>query len=339
MFGERCARCFVKADKIRLFDVIYDGKIDLLCERCAIIENIPLIKKPDEAKFNDSDVESVYNRMKKISGIPIEESKRDNLNLERLHELEENPELAEPLNEKPDMIGHFNWIILRERRRKGLTQERLAEAVKLPVEYIELLEKGNVPNNIEILRKLENFFNISLVKKNIFEDIEEEHPILLDEYGNELDHIPEPDVEEKFSEDEYTDKLLKKESEEDFDIHKADIKKVSLKDLMELHRKKLLGKEDYDAESILPKQVLHKVEVFEKENEKVSKASVNDKKDKQNISEARKEEFKLLREKQSRELDNILGGSELLSVENSGDKIYKESGNKIDRLFDEAFGE
>ena len=149
------------------------------------------------------------------------------------------------------------------------------------------------------------------MKKSPFKEEVEEVPILLDEYGNVLDHIPEPETEDKFSEDEYTHHLIKGDVDEDFDIHKADIKKVSLNDLMELHRKKIIAS---------------------KEEQKIEQTKIQKK---ENLIEARKEELRLLRERQSKELDNLLGGSELLGVKK--EEIEKE--NKVDKLFDEAFGE
>ncbi len=430
MFGDRCARCFVKKDKVRLFDVIYEGKSDFLCERCAIIENISLIIKPGQNQLNEAGrPPSVYDRMKKLSGIPDaernklqsldwrrkafvspvspspkqtphfsveykseglgdEQKQGEDLRLERLNELESNPGLMEPVKEKPDMVEHFNWIILRERRKKGLTQERLAEAVGIPVEYVDLLEKGNIPNNIRILEKLENFFKVKLMKQSPFREGAMVHPVLLDEYGNVLDHIPEPDVEIMFSADEYTNDLIKKEDSEDFDIHKADLAKVSLKDLMELHRKKILISEeekigqdkfeenfakfkkttkfsvepfeiskmlensifDYDQELRTKNKVLDdslnsdNLANYSKLSEESQKANISNpvasssiviKKvsgiDKNRLAETRKEELRLLKEKQSQELDSLLGGSELL-----GGKEDKE--NRVDRLFDEALG-
>ena len=87
--------------------------------------------------------------------------------------------------------------------------------------------------------------------------------------------------------------------------------KVSLNDLMELHRKKIIAS---------------------KEEQKIEQTKIQKK---ENLIEARKEELRLLRERQSKELDNLLGGSELLGVKK--EEIEKE--NKVDKLFDEAFGE
>ena len=54
---ERCARCNVNEDEVRLFDAIYEGRMSSLCERCSIIENIPIRR----INFNDAAEKSIYN--------------------------------------------------------------------------------------------------------------------------------------------------------------------------------------------------------------------------------------------------------------------------------------
>ena len=54
--------------------------------------------------------------------------------------------------------------------------------------------------------------------------------------------------------------------------------------------------------------------------------------EKQKVIEARKEELRTFKERESKELDNLLGGSELLNSEENSEKE-----NKVDKLFDEAF--
>ena len=309
MFAERCARCFALGDRVRLFDVIYDGKADLLCERCAIIENIPIIMKPEDSKIIEADKPaSVYDRMKRLAGINGFSEHKESIRGERLKELENNPILQMPIKKKPEMIEYFHWEIMRHRRRRGYTQEKLAEVLEVPIEDIDLLEKGEIIDNIDTINKIQRFFNIRIIKKNPFER-HEERVVLLDEYGHELDHIPEPDTnEDKFSEDNYTNDLIMEGKEDDYDISKADPEKVSLRDLMELHKRRVLATKEEQ------KQEQKKIEA------------------KQKIIEARKEELRMIREKESRELDNILGGSELISKK-------EEGSSKIDRLFDEAMGD
>ena len=57
---ERCVRCDVDGEKVRLFDAIYLGRIEKICERCSIIENIPIIKRPDALKLKESERGKVY---------------------------------------------------------------------------------------------------------------------------------------------------------------------------------------------------------------------------------------------------------------------------------------
>jgi len=41
-----------------------------LCERCSIIENIPIIKKPNASQLKESEnTVKVFDRMKQLSGI------------------------------------------------------------------------------------------------------------------------------------------------------------------------------------------------------------------------------------------------------------------------------
>lgn len=294
MFTEHCERCSVKSDVIRLFDVIYEGKASLLCERCAIIENISIIKKPEQQAINQAEQPlSVYDRMKKLSGILDQKKQITDHREERLKQLNENPYLEMPYEEPPEMIEYFHWEVMKQRRRKGLTIERLAEITRVPVEDIELLEKAKIPRNIESIRQLERFFNIRLMKN--YKEVVEEHPVLLDEYGNVLDHIPEP---EHFEDNE--------EEEKEVPI-KKEPRKINITELIEMHRKKVL---------------------VSREEQKKEQSKIQER---ENLVEARKEELRLMKEKQSKELDTMLGGAELLNQE--------EKQNKIDKLFDEAFEE
>ena len=314
MFEDKCARCQVAGDRVRLFDVIYDGRSDLLCERCAIIENISIIKKPSQNQIKEADRgTSVYDRMKRLSGIPDSQNNFNSLRKERLTQLEKNPRLALPVKEKPDMVEYFHWQVMRQRRRMGLTPERLAERAGVPVEHIEMLEKAEIPDDINTIIKLEDFFKINLRKRSPFRPERHEKPVLLDFDGNVLDHIPEPEIPEPAEKDDYTTQLIKSKEAEDFDIHKADPSKVSLNELRELHQRRV------EATREEKRQEQKKIE------------------EKQKVIEARKEELRLLREKESKELDSLLGGSELIGSNNKADSDKED--NKIDKLFDEALEE
>jgi ribosome-binding protein aMBF1 (putative translation factor) len=314
MFEERCARCRVRGDSVRLFDSIYEGRVCLLCERCAIIENIFIIKKPEQSQLKESEKGiTVYDRMKRMAGISDQRKEGVFLRDERLKELERNPNLIMPVKEKPEMREYFHWELMRVRRRRGFSQKHLAEVVGVPEIEIEMLEKAKIPDNIETIKKLENFLNIRLRKQSPFREVEEKKPVLLDEFGEELELIPEPEVEieGKF---EGEDKEMSEENSEsyksvkDFEMRRADLTNVTIGKLKELHKKKIeVTKQEKKEEQI-------RIEEREK------------------VIEARKEELRSQKEKESRELDNLLGGSELLRSE-------KKEANFQEDFFDEEADE
>ncbi|MDP2925092.1 MAG: hypothetical protein Q8N99_01845 [Nanoarchaeota archaeon] len=297
---EKCARCRVKEDSVQLHDVIYEGSVNLLCERCAIIENISIIRKPDKMQIKESERGvGVYERMKRLAGMndPKKEEliKRDTL----LKELDKNPKLEIPVKKMPDLVDYYHWEIMRNRRRKGLSQKQLAEAINVSEISIEMLEKARLPDNTEgIIKKLENFFLIRLIKVNEIELINRmkksyDKPVLLDEYGNVLDHIPEPKIESIINDEDFekrAEKLMESHSfneKGEFEIEKADLSKVRVGDLREIKKK-------IDVTKYERREEQKKIE------------------EKQRVVEARKEEIRLLKEKETKELDNILGGRELL---------------------------
>lgn len=319
---ERCERCDVDEEKVRLFDVVYEGKFCFLCERCTIIENVPIIKKPDEYQLKESEKGvGVYERLKKISGIKDEKESEDIFFADdRLKELERNPRLELPEKKSLDLIEHFHWEIMNNRRRKGLSHKQLSEAINEPDIYLEMLEKGAIPENSErIIRKLEQFFQIRLRKINETEILlkkPEKKPVLLDEYGNELKLIPEPEIHCKveikresetplldgmsvvkcktgrtFEQKPSEDRLELDFENEDFDLNKIDIRKVKIDDLRRIHRKKIEASKQ------------EKIE----EQKKIER--------RQELIEARKEELRLMKEKESMGIDHLLGGRELLEKE------------------------
>ena len=317
---EKCVRCSVSGEEIRLFDAIYAGRIEKICERCSIIENIPLIKRPDASRLKESEKGvGVYDRMKRLSGIK-EQKKEESFFIEdRLKQLEAMPELELPERNKLNLIEHFHWEIMRNRRRKGLSHEKLAENLGESSIAIAMLEKGKIPEGSEnLIRKLEQFFqvrlrNISETDREMQEKERARKPVLLDEEGYELRRIPEPEpeiIEKKIEIDENESKEvldlrgIDREKAE-FDIKKANLSHVRIADLKDLHRKKIEATKQ------------------EKEEEKMRIS------DKQKLVEARKEELRLMRERESKELDKVLGGAELLKrKEEEFEDRFEEEGDE-----------
>ncbi len=339
---ERCIRCDVDGEEVRLFDAVYEGRMGKICERCSIIENVPIIKKPDSAKLRESEKGvGVYERMKRLSGIKDLGKEKTFFREDKLKELDKNPILELPEKERLDLVYHFHWEIMKNRRRKGLSQKQLAEEISESEIAIEMIEKAKFPENAEaLIRKLEQFFQVKL-KKPSFEELmkvrrKDSKPVLLDLEGKELDFIPEPEIEkidEEVEEEEpeihckvemkrdsevpllddeavvecrierpthslEVNEEIKEEPKLDdrggLDIHKTNVERVTIGDLRDLHRKKIQASRQERIE----------------EQKKIEY--------RQRLVEARKEELRLMRERESRELDKEIGGIELIGIEKDG---------------------
>ena len=388
MVTENCNRCHISGEKARLFDVIYEGRIGILCERCAIIENIPILKRPDTIQLKATEKNTnVYDRMKIMSGYKEPNSNSNFSREQRIRELEKNPKLQLPIKEQLNLVEHFHWEIMKNRRRKGLSHRQLAEAIGESELAIDILEKGKLPEDPEgLIKKLEQFFQVSLRKISDAdamvlrkEKMIRTKPVLLDEDGNELSQIPEEEVEQgevsdiyfetrevkeekkeipwykkvlgrkkqitpeettEEATDEFSEEIpqvqeksvnvpgsrylsyrkreavlkggavnpadnassqknLELKENEDLDLEKVDINRVRISELKEVHKKRV---EVTKSEQI---QEQRKIE------------------DKQRLIEARKEELRAMKEKESKNIDSVLGGSELLGKKNIGDDFDK----------------
>jgi len=273
---ETCERCDADGNEVRLFDAIYEGRMISVCERCSIVENIPVVKKPDASQLKESEQgEGVFDRMKRLSGIREPEKEETFFQEDKLKELDSHPELERPETEKLNLIEHFHWEVMKNRRRKGLSQKQLAENLGESEIAVQMIEKGKMPENAEsLIRKLEQIFQIRLKKISEAERlmIEREkrirsEPVLLDETGQELEVIPEEEVSEEVVEEDlsYPESHLpaqtEKEGEEveikdedifeegrgeedvgeikELDLRKTDPRGVTIGELKEMHRKKV----------------------------------------------------------------------------------------------------
>jgi len=325
---EKCFRCGINGGEVRLFDAICDGRMERVCERCSIIENLVIIKKPGASQLKESEKGSVvYKRMRKLSGMKDSEGEKTFFIEDKLKELDKKPELELPEKTKLNLIEYYHWEIMKNRRRKGFSQKQLADVLGESEAAIQMIEKEKLPENAEVLvRKLEQFFQIKLRRISEMERImekkkEEQKPVLLDEKGEELDVIPEPEVESfelesipglEIEEFEITGEEGRKiegiqegsevEEEKDlsgvdmekgeFDINKANVSAVSIGDLKELSKRR--------------------VEVTKQEKIEEQKRI----EERQRLVEAKREELRLKKEEESRKLDDVLGGAELLEKGN-----------------------
>ena len=348
---ENCIRCNVSSEDVRLFDAIYEGRMAIICERCSIIENIPIIKKPNSESLKESESPvGVFDRMKVIAGMRKPVREETFFQEDRLNELNNHPELELPEKEQLNLIDNFHWELMKNRRRKGLTYEQLAEILGESEMVIQMMEKGKLPESPErIIKKLEQFFQTRLKKiserERIIKTREKfEEPVLLDDEGNILDTIPEeepyiPEIEKDDLDDEVECKMelfdVEKrktvsspvakpyiDEKKDVDLKKINPQDVTISQLREIHKKK--------AEATRQEQIEEQMKIEErqrilqalrekdrlKQEQKKQEHIIKINKEEQNrqkLIEERRRETEEKRKKQFQEIDRYLGGAELLN--------------------------
>ncbi len=164
---EKCARCGRNEEEVRLFDGLYVNDAVKMCEKCAIISNIPIIKRPSVNQLKNSEQQyGVRERLMQMNHLSSN-SKQEKTALDALRELESKPELEKPEDLVFKLVDNFHWTIQTERRRKGLSTKQLADLIGESESALKLLEKGIVPNNaINLVTAIEQFLKIRLIKKD-----------------------------------------------------------------------------------------------------------------------------------------------------------------------------
>ena len=74
-----CSKCGKTEDEIRLFDGIYISESVKVCERCSLLEGIPIIKAPSTGQLKESEKpgrSQVYSRLKRMAGIKEEKQSK-----------------------------------------------------------------------------------------------------------------------------------------------------------------------------------------------------------------------------------------------------------------------
>jgi len=172
---EKCSQCGRTDEEVRLFDGFYVTESVRICERCALINNIPIIKRPSTVQLKESESPyGVRTRLMRLAHIG-EETKKEKSPYEELKEIEGNPELEQPEELVFKLVDNFHWIIQTERRRKGFTTKQLAEALHESENAIKLLEKGIIPSkSLDLIRGIEQLLKVRIVKRDMLEQIEEQ---------------------------------------------------------------------------------------------------------------------------------------------------------------------
>lgn len=177
-----CSVCGISGKMRNVFEVISPKGVILICEKCALEEGFPRLKRPDKSIFEEPERRgSVYERMAKLSGVKPREPERPELKRQEktLREIVnrnyEEKIRGQDLNLKarPDLTDNFHWIIMRVRRIKGLTQKELAEKIGESESAVKMAEQGVVPVGYSLIDKLQRFLKVRLIKeRSLYSDLD-----------------------------------------------------------------------------------------------------------------------------------------------------------------------
>lgn len=172
---DACFKCGVLGTKVRLSDAIKPEGIVKICNACASKEKIPIIRKPTEFQIKESEKEPLKFResVKKFEQTRMTENellRRQDTTLKDIVDKNFERRVKEQEKEKPklDVVENFNWIILRARRAKKLTQTQLAKEISESGAAIKLAEQGILPNDdYRLVNKIEDYLGIRLMKDEV----------------------------------------------------------------------------------------------------------------------------------------------------------------------------
>jgi len=186
---EECFKCHAPETQALLFDVILPRGLAKICGKCSSSVNFPIIKEASisQEKPKKSTVREILLR---ISGIEPKEKKEDIENIKqeenKLKEIVKrnfSRKFSFDPNLGKELIDNFHWVVMRARRMKHITREQLAKSIQESEEIIELIEKGEAPGRRDIVKKLEEFLNIRIMKQAEFslqeKKLEQTEPIEL----------------------------------------------------------------------------------------------------------------------------------------------------------------
>ncbi len=160
-----CQICKRSEDITELFKGIYDNEIINVCESCAELEQIPLIKKPEIRQLEQADKSlSVRERLENLSGFNKKKQSKEHIlahsNLGRLR-------MPEKKQDSEKLIDNYDWEIKITRRRKKISTLQLSEQTGINQNILDEIEKGILPEDIEnTFIKIESALGIKLLKEH-----------------------------------------------------------------------------------------------------------------------------------------------------------------------------
>jgi len=203
---EECIKCGITSDKVRLLDAVGNDGIVKICRACSENEDFVILKKPTTFQLKEAEKPyTVYERLSRSAGISrkknkmTEKEKQENSNdiPTTLSELmDKRIKINTEKHEHPvfELVDNFHWVVMMARKRRHLTHKEVADAIQESEAVIKMVERGSLPeDDFRILNKLENFFNIKLIKSGygLRKQEQEQEPLIKKPPARILDFKPE----------------------------------------------------------------------------------------------------------------------------------------------------
>lgn len=186
---DECVRCQRSREQVKLVDAILDNEIAKICEECAVLENIPVIRRPTSYQLEAiGKPYSVRQRLARMAGVKLKEDVQDSvrrdmkakagvcevkgITLDKLRPskdysklFKERQELVKKINQPVDLVDNWNWHIQMARRNRKITLVQLSNLIGESELALKVIEQGELPDDaLRTIVKLEQFFKINLRK-------------------------------------------------------------------------------------------------------------------------------------------------------------------------------
>ncbi len=162
---DECFRCGISGEKVKLYDVISNRGVVKMCENCATLEKLPIIRKPTDNQITEAQrprQTSIRDRLTGMSRGMLAGRETS------LRELVDRNIKSKQIQSHPDLIDNFHWTIQRIRRNRKITREEFAKGIGESEATVRMIEQGILPdNNYTILNKVEGYLRVSLRKSGV----------------------------------------------------------------------------------------------------------------------------------------------------------------------------
>lgn len=224
----RCLICGKDEEETEIFEGIYEGEIVDICVDCAELEEVPLIKKPSEEKFNRAmEPKSVKER---LEGIKEDKTRTLSRDQEVANKFLSKIKFPSKRSNPENLVENYYWIIQRARRKKGISLKQIANEIGISEEVLKNVEYGILDKNFElVINQLENILDIKILKRTPEESMRKKVENLIQERKEQNKEEDEEDKKNK----------IKDIASGKFDFSKRDkINNITLSDLVDLKKKK-----------------------------------------------------------------------------------------------------